>query len=189
MFSATSQSLGGQTRAKQQRKKALEMYYSSPNYCLYCNSIIEVPPFVKVGIIRKKKFCNRSHAAKFNNKGRSRKKVKTERSSISIFNPIRFNHLLGVTKSNLFARYPAWQTARSMIAKHARYLFFKFKDEKCCFVCGYSNHIDVCHIVPVNQFRDNAFIFEINHLDNLVGLCPNHHWELDHGLLKITDVK
>jgi predicted restriction endonuclease len=22
----------------------------------------------------------------------------------------------------------------------------------------------------------------VNSLDNLVGLCPNHHWEFDHGL-------
>jgi hypothetical protein len=25
----------------------------------------------------------------------------------------------------------------------------------------------------------------VNSLDNLVGLCPNHHWEFDHGLLQL----
>jgi hypothetical protein len=24
----------------------------------------------------------------------------------------------------------------------------------------------------------------VNSLDNLVGLCPNCHWEFDHGLLQ-----
>jgi predicted HNH restriction endonuclease len=25
----------------------------------------------------------------------------------------------------------------------------------------------------------------VNALDNLVGLCPNCHWEFDHGLLQL----
>jgi hypothetical protein len=25
----------------------------------------------------------------------------------------------------------------------------------------------------------------VNSLDNLVGLCPNCHWEFDHGLLQL----
>jgi predicted restriction endonuclease len=26
---------------------------------------------------------------------------------------------------------------------------------------------------------------EINHIDNLVGLCPTHHWEFDAGLIDL----
>jgi predicted restriction endonuclease len=25
----------------------------------------------------------------------------------------------------------------------------------------------------------------VNSLDNLLGLCPNCHWEFDHGLLRL----
>lgn len=30
---------------------------------------------------------------------------------------------------------------------------------------------------------------EINDINNLIGLCPNHHWELDHNLLSDEDRK
>jgi predicted restriction endonuclease len=26
---------------------------------------------------------------------------------------------------------------------------------------------------------------EVNDLSNLVYLCPNHHWELDNGIIKL----
>ena len=28
-------------------------------------------------------------------------------------------------------------------------------------------------------------IEEINNINNLIGLCPNHHWEYDNGLLEL----
>ncbi len=54
---------------------------------------------------------------------------------------------------------------------------------QACLECGYSNHVVVCHIKPVSDFSMNATISEVNTEDNLVSLCPNHHWEFDHGLL------
>jgi predicted restriction endonuclease len=29
----------------------------------------------------------------------------------------------------------------------------------------------------------------VNELSNLVALCPNHHWELDHGLLSTEFIR
>ncbi|WP_443081868.1 HNH endonuclease [Terrisporobacter sp.] len=52
-------------------------------------------------------------------------------------------------------------------------------------MCGYTNHIEIAHIKAVSDFDDNILISEINNPDNLIGLCPNHHWEYDNGLLKI----
>ena len=40
-----------------------------------------------------------------------------------------------------------------------------------------------CHIKPLADFPDMATTAEINHPDNLLWLCRNHHWEFDHGLL------
>ncbi len=54
-----------------------------------------------------------------------------------------------------------------------------------CIICGYDKHIDVAHIKPVSKFKKTDLIAEINSLDNLTALCPNHHWEYDHGLLSI----
>ncbi len=57
--------------------------------------------------------------------------------------------------------------------------------EKVCKVCGYDIYAELCHINPISSFCDSATMEEINHPDNLVYLCPNHHKELDLGLLKL----
>ena len=80
MINLKAQKLGGQATAKIERQKALTEYYSHPNKCLNCNSIIEIKPSEKVSIIKLKKFCNRSCAAIFNNKFYpKRKKLISER--------------------------------------------------------------------------------------------------------------
>lgn len=55
-----------------------------------------------------------------------------------------------------------------------------------CFVCGYNIHVEICHLKPISKFSKNSFISEINSLTNLVPLCPNHHWELDHKNLVVS---
>lgn len=57
---------------------------------------------------------------------------------------------------------------------------------KVCAVCGYDAHYEVCHIKPINDFLPTDSVAEVNELSNLVALCPNHHWEFDHGRLSIT---
>ena len=52
-------------------------------------------------------------------------------------------------------------------------------------ICGYDKHYEIAHIKPVSDFEDDALITEINSIDNLIALCPNHHWEFDNGLLNI----
>ena len=54
-----------------------------------------------------------------------------------------------------------------------------------CVCCGYDQHIDVCHKRPIASFPLDTPILVVNSLDNLVGLCPNCHWEFDHGLLQL----
>lgn len=55
-----------------------------------------------------------------------------------------------------------------------------------CAVCGYSATFDVCHIVAIKDFPATASIASVNARENLVALCKNHHWELDHGILKLA---
>jgi hypothetical protein len=54
-----------------------------------------------------------------------------------------------------------------------------------CSQCGYSKHIEVCHKRPLASFPLETPISVVNSLDNLLGLCPNCHWEFDHGLLQL----
>ena len=49
-----------------------------------------------------------------------------------------------------------------------------------CFNCDYSKHIEIAHIKPITDFDKTTKILEINHESNLLGLCPNCHWEFDH---------
>jgi len=52
-----------------------------------------------------------------------------------------------------------------------------------CQKCGYNKHVEVCHVKDIKDFPLTALVGEINSKDNLILLCPNCHWELDHGLL------
>ena len=67
----------------------------------------------------------------------------------------------------------------------ARKKYLKSDKPKQCFVCNYDYHFDICHIKDVHQYHDDALIREVNHIDNLVALCKNHHWEFDNGYLSI----
>lgn len=90
------------------------------------------------------------------------------------------------TKGNLFNRCAMWQTARSIIAKNARKLYSQSNKPKKCICCGYDKHYEVAHIKAVSDFSDNALISEINNINNLIALCPNHHWEYDNTDFDIT---
>lgn len=66
----------------------------------------------------------------------------------------------------------------------ARQIYKKSKKPRQCFICGYNNHIEICHIKAIKDFDLLTAISIINDIDNLIALCPNHHWELDNGLIK-----
>ncbi len=51
-----------------------------------------------------------------------------------------------------------------------------------CTKCGYSKHVEVCHIKHISSFPLDTLISDINANNNLLVLCPNCHWEFDHDL-------
>jgi 5-methylcytosine-specific restriction endonuclease McrA len=60
--------------------------------------------------------------------------------------------------------------------------------EKVCEYC--KNHefdeiLEVHHIKPIADFDEHTKISEINSLDNLVWLCPNHHTMLEKRLISL----
>lgn len=77
----------------------------------------------------------------------------------------------------------ALQQYAAQIRSLARLAYRKSSRPKACAVCGYALHYEVCHIKPINGFAPTDFVANVNTLDNLVALCPNHHWEFDHGHL------
>jgi len=66
----------------------------------------------------------------------------------------------------------------------AREVALKHGKLDSCFKCGYSLHVECAHIISLHSFDEEAKISEINHINNILGLCPNHHWEFDNGFLK-----
>ncbi|MBI2976429.1 MAG: HNH endonuclease, partial [Chloroflexi bacterium] len=75
--------------------------------------------------------------------------------------------------------------ANAWIRKLARRAYYNSGKPQSCFRCGYSLHLEVCHIRPIQDFSEDTPMSVVNSLDNLVALCPNCHWELDHGLLSL----
>lgn len=52
-----------------------------------------------------------------------------------------------------------------------------------CFYCGYKKHVNICHKRDIADFHEDTLIKEINSIENLVALCPTHHWEFDNDCL------
>jgi len=161
------------------RKRALERYYESPKTCLHCKSIIVVESNQKASDVRKRKFCNQSCAAQFNNHKRKKPKLKKEKVN-------RFNTLIGLTKGDIFKTRKSWQHARSDIRKHAIYIYRQLKKVNECSNCGYDKHVEIAHIKAVSDFSEEILVTIINDPSNLIALCPNCHWEFDNGLLKLN---
>jgi predicted restriction endonuclease len=197
----SKQSAGGKATAIISRKLAIDKYYSNPKKCLNCGEVIHPKEKQKMREVRNKKFCNHSCSASFNNlkrfviiekifnhiintknsiKYRKAKKDKSEKLKVP-----KFEYLNDKTKGELFEN-TKWQNARSTIQKHARFIYNNSDKCKCCNVCKYDKHYQVAHKKSVSSFQKEARILDINDIDNLIALCPNHHWEFDHEFLEIT---
>ncbi len=192
-----------------QRERAISTYLENPNHCLFCGLIILIPPNAKVNEIRRKKFCNRSCAAKYTNRNRiplfltQNKEGNCQNCGKSIiynkclsgkgYFPRRYcntccliKRLRGrqmvqfATKGELLEKSKNWQSARSMLRRHAQRNYLLSDKAKVCQICGYDKYIEICHIKSVKFFSNDTPLSTINHLDNLIALCPNHHWEHDH---------
>lgn len=156
--------------------------------CLTCNSELTGK--------YTKKFCSTSCAAKYNNqlypKRSSSKKYCTCGKEIrkrtvqcaECHNKQRANKVLSYTVGELKRAYRenALELA-SKVRGYSKYYYLRSDKPKVCFNCGYSKHVEVCHIRAVSSFPDEATMAEVHHIDNLVALCPNCHWEFDNGLI------
>lgn len=209
-------SLGGKRMAERQRLEAQTRYLSDPKKCMQCDRIIPLLPNTKVSVTRRKKFCNTSCAATFNNQRGTHRRgpqpspdVRLQSCSIcgkTFLSPRlpsgHFNYTRPCddcrttptenrTKGELFGGSGTsgdviWQRARATITTHARRIALREGLLTKCRNCGYEKHVETCHIRGVMEFPDTATLGEINAVTNMVGLCPNCHWEFDHQLLSFS---
>lgn len=137
------------------------------------------------------KFCSRSCAASLNNKIHPKRKpenvcivcnipiVKRRKYCPSCF--YEHNHKDMTLEAAIYCNHHR-SSAFALVRTRARSIVAKLKIEKCQ-MCGYP-HIETAHIKPISSFPLTTMLSEINCLENLAALCPNCHWEYDHGLLK-----
>jgi hypothetical protein len=86
-----------------------------------------------------------------------------------------------VTKGELREYHTGSRFWQAYIGKHARKSYKASGRPYVCQHCGYSRHVEVCHIENMADFPDTALISEINSPKNLTALCRNCHWVFDHG--------
>lgn len=141
------------------------------------------------------KFCCRSCAVSFTNKSNSKRKlnnkcikcsklIRSNRTYCVDCFPTTINNWEKITINEIQA--VAKYQVSAYIRNIARVIYKKSDKPKCCCHCGYNKHYEVCHIKAINSFPKNTLVTTVNNLNNLIGLCPNCHWELDHGLLQLA---
>lgn len=177
MHNSTSTGDGVRTRMVQLPFTCLEGRGDTP-VCLSCGSPTSNP-----------KFCSRSCAATYNNQ--IFPKRKPTKFCIDCQAPIPVNQLRcsecfkttlqpKILKKN--GKVGANGGRNPYIRESARKTFRKDRPQ-ICSICEYNYHIDVCHIKDINTYPDGTPYSIINDPSNLIGLCPNHHWEFDHNVL------
>jgi hypothetical protein len=170
-------------------------YYQKIVKCANCNKEV----IKSANQIRKakhgKNYCSSSCAAIANNKITTefkKKKTKTcKRCTNLVFSNYTYCQecwkILGsidnLTLYDVAGERAMDATRYSPIRARCRRVYEKSDRPKCCMKCGYDKHYEVCHIKPISEFSLESLISEINSEENTVALCPNCHWEFDHGII------
>lgn len=141
------------------------------------------------------KFCSRSCAARYTNRFSPKRKIRAfycqtcgrptthRRKYCDAHQPNALKSYDDATIEDI-RRYAKYQ-ANALIRRLARRAYRVGRLPLHCSVCGYSKHVEICHIHAIEKFPEQTHLSEVNSLNNLVALCPNHHWEFDHGLLSL----
>lgn len=140
-------------------------------------------------------FCSRSCAATLNNKNHPKRRF--TRTCNICKNLIRADskycgicykekhYLNNKTLEEATQRRKNDNNRYNQIRQISRKNYLQSDRAKCCEICGYDKHIEICHIKDIASFSKTTLVSEINDPSNLIALCRNHHWEFDNDLLKI----
>jgi len=138
------------------------------------------------------RFCSRSCSTKVTNK-ESQKRFMTKQCQLCFKNipsskkfcaehtPKIFHLDKTLNDFKIKAKYQLFAHIRNL----ARKIYRTSQKPRECFVCKYNKHIEICHIKPISSYDPNTKLSIVNDINNLIALCPNHHWELDNGIISI----
>jgi hypothetical protein len=168
------------------RRKSNEINKPKNRICLNCSKATSNP-----------KFCCQSCACSFSNRTSPRRRIFKQRNCERCFKDLtgyrrRFCVECSIPpdltlKDAIYTKHYR-SAAFALVRYRARAILLKLGWTTCCN-CSYIKHFEACHIKPIKSFSDDTLLSVINNPDNLLPLCPNCHWELDHGSLKLQDIK
>lgn len=141
--------------------------------CLNCNAETINP-----------KFCSRSCAASYNNKIPKRNKTKTcKKCGTLIITSRTYCPDCWSQTATLDKELNSNQGSNAYVRANARKVYYASERPLSCALCNYSLHVDICHIKDIRSYPQGTPYSVINAESNLIALCKNHHWELDHDML------
>ena len=136
------------------------------------------------------KFCCRSCGVSYNNKLNPKRKLSKKCKHCDVLIPsnrkccdkhskIRWSGRGDLTIADAIYKRHHRSSAYALIRTRARSIA-KSNGLTSCNKCGYDKHVEIAHIKPISEFSDDTLISVVNDLSNLMPLCPNCHWEMDH---------
>lgn len=150
-------------------------------------------------------FCSHSCSASYNNSNRIRKKIEKahENSKCPICGKAKYytselcqecrnkekRKIKERTLGSFIEGHKYLTTKCSLIRKDARRTIVESGKERVCEYCHnheYDDILEVHHIKSILEFENDSTVAEINDINNLVWLCPNHHKMLEMGLIKLN---
>lgn len=136
----------------------------------------------------KNHFCGRSCSISFNNIGRQRNPPKPRKQCKKILKTAEIKNLTIADirqKKSLIDKHPSWISGYVRLYNRSwnRSLY-----DLPCQKCGYSLYVELAHIRAISKFPPTATLGEINDPSNILVLCPNHHWEQEHGFLLLENI-
>ena len=152
------------------------------NNCLHCGAATT-----------NAKYCSRSHAAIHTNQQAPKRRLTRVCSECDTLIPgsRQFCAVHGKRKANYRLMTVAQLKAKD-VNKHPSYYrghlnsitrLLNAHRPRVCQACGYAKHVEYCHIQPIKAFPDSTTVQEVSGPENILVLCPNYHWEYDHGQL------
>lgn len=158
-----------------------------------------------------KKFCSRSCAAKHNNKVTPKRKkamrsqqcrgclvviYPNQNSTLNAFcdecREQKKHHRNGIDRGERTIEEVVIRKGTNkydQIREHAYRIYKNERANPLCERCNYTRHIEICHIQSVPSFPLNTKLKVVNARENILFLCPNCHWEFDHEMLSLNEIK
>ena len=142
-----------------------------------CKSVVSYHLSNKYKSIKKKDICECGRP----------KSIIAERCSVCE-NKLRRERLFNRTLQDIKDSTVNKNNPYHIVRAQARMLLQESGREPKCAICGFSEYVEACHIKAISSFPLDTKVREVNSLNNLVYLCPNHHILFDRGKLNKEDI-